>query len=194
MAINSEPALPILTSMVDPDFEKDYAPQARAGAGSTEEGSDRTTTNEQYPLLLPSLNRLSQSVVSDVRIGRVSDDAMHMYLQMLAQALRENTLAYTVAVQHPSFWVVSEVISEVSKQFWRRLTDGHMVDMAVLRKVLIPRFHRDHWQLFVIERDVRMIKFYSPASRTVRINDREVGSTIDVRNLLLANRVVCRSS
>ena len=177
---------------VDASLENDYTTQA--GAGSTEEGRDRTTTNEQHLLLLSSWKTLSQSVISDIRSGSVSNDAMHVYLQRLAQVLRESTPANTVAVQHPSFWVVSGVISGGSKRFWRRLTDSHVVNMAVLRKVLIPRLHRDHWQLFVIDRNLRMIKFYSPASGTVRIDDREVCSTIDVKNLRLANQVLCRSS
>jgi hypothetical protein len=191
---NSEQAVPAITSMLGANFDKDYTPQV--GAGSTEEGSGKTTTDGQHPLLLSSLKTLSPSVISDVRNsdGSVSDDAMHKYLQMLAQAHRESTQANTVAVQHPSFWVVSEVLSEGSKSFWRRLTDSHVIDMAVLRKVLVPRLHRDHWKLFVIDRDLRMIKFYCPASRTVRIDDRDVSSTIDVKNLLLANQDLCRSS
>lgn len=176
-------------------LEKDYTSQA--GAGSTEEGGGGTATGEQHPLLLSSSKTLNQSEISDVRSGSVSANAMHMYLQMLAQVLHKSTLANTVAVQHPSFWFVSGVLSGGSKKFWRRLTDSYMVDTAVLRKVMIPRLHRDHWQLFVIDRDLRMIKFYSPASRTVRIDDREVcstSSTIDVKILQLANQVLGRSS
>ena len=181
--------------LVDASLEKDYTSQA--GAGSTEEERDRTTTNEQHPLLLSSSKTLNQSAISDVRSGSVSDDAMHMYLQMLVQALRKSTRANTVGVQHTSFWVVSEVISGGSKKFSRRLTDSNVIDMALFGKVLIPRLHRDHWQLFVIDRDLRMIKFYSPASGTVRIDDREVcstSSTSDVQNLLIANQVLGRSS
>lgn len=181
--------------LVDASLEKDYTSQA--GAGSTEEGGGGTATGEQHPLLLSSSKTLNQSVISDVRSGSVSDNAMHMYLQMLVQVLHESTPANTVAVQHPSFWFVSGLLSGGGKKFWRRLTDSHLVDMAVLRKVMIPRLHRDHWQLFVIDRDLRMVKFYSPGSRTVRIDDREVcstSSTIDAKNLPLANQVLGRSS
>jgi hypothetical protein len=191
---NSEHAVPAITSMLGATFDNDYTPQV--GAGSTEEESGKITTDSQYPLLLSSLKKLSQSVISNVRNsdGSVSEDAMHTYLQMLAQAHRESTQANTVAVQHPSFWVVSEVLSEGSKRFWRRLTDSHMIDTAVLHKVLIPRLHQDHWKLFVIDRDLRMIKVYCPAGRTIRIDDRDVSSTIDIKNLPLTNQVLCRSS
>jgi hypothetical protein len=191
---NSEQAVPAVTSMLGAKFDKDYTPQV--GAGSTEEGSGKTTTDGQHPLLLYSLKTLNQSVISNVknRDGSVSDDAMHTYLQMLARAHRESTQTNTVAVQHPSFWVVSEVLSEGSKSLWRRLTDSHTIDTAVLRKVLIPRLHRDHWKLFVIDRDLRMIKFYCPTGRTVRIDDRDVSSTIDIKKLPLANQVLYRSS
>ena len=103
--------------LVDASLEKDYTSQA--GAGSTKEERDRTTTNEQHPLLLSSWKTLNHSAISDVRSGSVSDDAMHMYLQMLVQALHKSTRANTVGVQHTSFWVVSEVISGSSKRFWR---------------------------------------------------------------------------
>jgi hypothetical protein len=116
---NSEQAVPAITSMLEANFDNDYTPQV--GAGSTAEGSGKTTTDGHHPLLLSSLETLSQSVISDVRNrdGSVSDDAMHTYLQMLAQAHRESTQTNTVAVQHPSFWVVLEVLSEGSKSFWR---------------------------------------------------------------------------
>jgi hypothetical protein len=181
--------------LVDANLEKDYTSQA--GAGSTEEGGGGTATGEVHPLLLSSSKTLNQSVISDVRRGSVSNDAMHMYLRMLAQVLHKSTPANTVAVQHPSFWFLAGILSGSSKKKWRRLTDSHMVDMAVLRKVMIPRLHRDYWRLFVIDRDLRMIKFYSPASRTVRLDDREVcstSSTIDVKNLPLANQFLGRSS
>lgn len=189
---SSEQALPVITSILGANVDRNYTPQA--GAASTEEGGEQTTTDDQHPLLLSSRRTLSQSVISDVSNGdgSVSDDAIHMYLRMLAKAHREVTQAYTVAVQYPTFWVVSEVLSEDSKTIWRLLTDSHTVDTTVLRKVLIPRLHQGRWQLFVIDRDLRMIKLYCPTSGTVRIDDRVVSSTIDFKNLLLADQVLCR--
>jgi hypothetical protein len=158
----------------------------------TDEADDKTTADCQSSLVLSSLKPLRQSAILKIGNGDggVSHRSMHTYLGMLAQAHGESTQVFTVAVQDPTFWVMSEEISVGSKRYRGLLLDGQ-VDMAVLRKVLVPRWNRDHWQLFVIDRDLRMINFYCPMSRTVHSDDREVSSKIDIKNLLLANQL-CR--
>jgi hypothetical protein len=190
---------PDYAPMIGANFDRDDTPIG----GSTEDADNKTVTDEaddkttaecQSSLVLSSLKPLRQSAILNIRNGDggVSDHSMRTYLGMLAQAHRESTQVITVAIQDPSSWVMSEEISVGNERYLGPLLDGQVVNMAVIRKVLIPRWNRDHWQLFVIDRDLRMITFYCPMSRTVHSDDREVSSKIDVKNLLLANQFLCR--
>jgi hypothetical protein len=191
------PLNPDHAPMIGANFDRDDTPLG----GSTEDADDKTVTDEaddkttadcQSSLVLSSLKPLRQSAILKIGNGDggVSDHSMRTYLGMLAQAHRESTQVFTVAIQDPSFWVMSEEISVGNERYRGRLLDGQVVDMAVIRKVLIPRWNRDHWQLFVIDRDLRMINFYCPMSGTVHRDDREVSSKIDIKYYLLTSSCV----
>lgn len=144
------------------NFDWDSTPLA----GTREEADDETTI----------LN-----VIEDDETA--INDAMHIYLRMLLKAHHESTQVVTVMVHDLTFWALAKKISKESTRGWKQLTDGRVLDPAALRTVLIPWWNQDHWQLFIIDRDLRMIRFYCPRSGTPGNQNKEVSSKIDITNL-----------
>jgi len=144
------------------NFDRDCTPRA----GTSEEADDETTI----------LN-----VIEDDATG--NNDAMNTYLGMLSKAHHERTQVVTVMVHDLTFWALAGTISGEGMGGWGQLTDGRGLDTVVLRTVLIPWWNQDHWQLFIIDRDRRMIRFYCPRSGAARNDNIEVSSKIDTTNL-----------
>lgn len=152
------------------NFDRDSTPLA----GRREEADDETTILK---------------VIEDDETE--NNDAMNKYLGMLSKAHHERTQVATVMVHNLTFWAMAKTISEESTRGWKQLTDSHGLDTVVLRTVLIPWWNQDHWQLFIIDRDRRMIRFYCPRSGTVRNDNKEVSSKIDIHKstLLTSSRL-----
>ena len=144
------------------NFDRDPIPLA----GRSKEADDETTILK---------------VIEDDETG--NNDAMNTYLRMLSKAHHERTQAATVMVHDLTFCAMAKTISKESTRGWKQLTDSRGLDTVVLRTVIIPWWNQDHWQLFIIDRDLRMIRFYCPRSGTARKDNREVSSKIDITNL-----------